>query len=112
MTDFYEDACYLSNSEAEPDSEVEDFDHDFKDDAVDCVRRKARPTKESVSSESFQWEDPQALLDTWLGELDNLNVVSASLHVPFIVAAPNRFSSSALRLLWKMTVQDAAEVSD
>lgn len=61
MTDFYEEACYLSNSEAEPDSESEDT----------VVKPVAKP--EPV------WDDPQALLNTWLGELDNLNMVSHDL---------------------------------
>ncbi|KAI9552132.1 Ras-associated and pleckstrin-like proteiny domains-containing protein 1 [Daphnia sinensis] len=56
MSDFYEEACYLSNSEAEPDSETED--------AVVKPAAKAE----------LAWDDPQALLNTWLGELDNLNM--------------------------------------
>ncbi len=58
MSDFYEEACYLSNSEAEPDSETEDS-----------------VAKPAVKPE-LAWDDPQALLNTWLGELDNLHMVS------------------------------------
>ena len=61
MSDYYEEACYLSNSEAEPDSENEDS-----------------VTKPVIKPE-LTWDDPQALLNTWLGELDNLNMVSHDL---------------------------------
>ena len=62
MTDFYEDACYLSNSEAEePDSEAEDFSE-----------------PKTTEPEQLAWDDPQALLNTWLGELDSLKAVSTS----------------------------------
>lgn len=59
MSDFYEEACYLSNSEAEPDSETEDS-----------------VAKPAAVKPELAWDDPQALLNTWLGELDNLHMVS------------------------------------
>ena len=65
MTDFYEDTCYLSNSEAEPDSESEDV----------ATSEQQPPLPASVDGQTT-WDDPQALLNTWLGELDNLNMVS------------------------------------
>lgn len=64
MSDFYEEACYLSNSEAEPDSETEDF------------TVTGSQETEAVAKPELAWDDPQALLNTWLGELDNLNMVS------------------------------------
>ena len=68
MSDFYEEACYLSNSEAEPDSETED------------VATSAHNDK-TVAKPELAWDDPQALLNTWLGELDNLNMVSLRYQV-------------------------------
>lgn len=59
MTDFYEESCYLSNGEAEADSETEDF-----------------APIEAPKSGELAWDDPQALLNTWLGELDSLKMVS------------------------------------
>jgi hypothetical protein len=67
MTDFYEDACYLSNSEAEPDSEAEDNLLYFSE---------SKSTTASSQPEQLAWDDPQALLNTWLGELDSLKAVS------------------------------------
>ena len=77
MTDFYEDACYLSNSEAEPDSEVEDLEDTIVSGA-DSSRAKQTPSE-------LQWDDPQALLNTWLGELDNLKVVSRNFENSFLL---------------------------
>lgn len=59
MTDFYEEACYLSNGEAD-DSEPD----------------------ETLPAHSAQlaWDDPQALLSAWLGELDSLGAVSNSFQ--------------------------------
>lgn len=68
MSDFYEEACYLSNSEAEPDSETED-----------SVAKPAAVKPELV------WDDPQALLNTWLGELDNLHMVSHDMLPVFLL---------------------------
>lgn len=70
MTDFYEEACYLSNSEAEPDSETED--------SGGC--RRATDGSTGQQQPDLAWDDPQALLNTWLGELDSLKVVSFALH--------------------------------
>ncbi|KAK4035860.1 hypothetical protein OUZ56_027941 [Daphnia magna] len=72
MSDFYEEACYLSNSEAEPDSETED--------AVVKPAAKAE----------LAWDDPQALLNTWLGELDNLNMFVLVYRVLFFVGECGR----------------------
>lgn len=69
MSDFYEEACYLSNSEAEPDSETEDS--------------VAKP----VVKPELVWDDPQTLLNTWLGELDNLHMVSHDLLPVFLLQA-------------------------
>ena len=75
MTDFYEDACYLSNSEAEPDSEAEDNLLYFSE----C---KSTAAGSSQAAEQLAWDDPQALLNTWLGELDSLKAVSVFLALP------------------------------
>jgi hypothetical protein len=79
MTDFYEDACYLSTSEPEPDSEVEELDDDVNHDSRRSNGKAATKGSSAPSSEPLQWEDPQALLNTWLGELDSLKVVSGSI---------------------------------
>ena len=80
MTDFYEDACYLSTSEPEPDSEVEELDDDVNHDSRRSNGKAATKGSSAPSSEALQWEDPQALLNTWLGELDSLKVVSGSIY--------------------------------
>lgn len=80
MTDFYEDACYLSNSEAEPDSETEDSGGGgcgVNGSGAMLSRNKAAAEPE------LAWDDPQALLNTWLGELDSLQVVSLHFTVFF-----------------------------
>ena len=71
MSDFYEEACYLSNGEAD-DSEAEEFapmGH-----LSPTPRKQPIPAKESGE---LAWDDPAALLSTWLGELDSLQMVSA-----------------------------------
>lgn len=82
MSDFYEEACYLSNSEAEPDSETED--------AVVKPAAKAE----------LAWDDPQALLNTWLGELDNLNMVSHHILLPVFLFCILHFRG----LFWAIVV--------
>lgn len=76
MTDFYEDACYLSNSEAEPDSETEECSSSSGVGA-------SKPDVVQHDPASAAWEDPQALLNTWLGELDNLQAVSPNTILSF-----------------------------
>lgn len=71
MSDFYEEACYLSNSEAEPDSETEDVFTTTSSNRA-CLENH----REAATKPELAWDDPQALLNTWLGELDNLNMVS------------------------------------
>ena len=81
MTDYYEDACYLSNSEAEPDSETEDCGADDGSGA----RLTNNPEPE------LAWDDPQALLNTWLGELDSLQAVSLKFTFLFFSRFPCKY---------------------
>ena len=67
MTDFYEDACYLSNSEPEADSD---------DDSGPIIPASSAQPDASGQPEEESWDDPQVLLNTWLGELDHLKEVS------------------------------------
>lgn len=82
MSDFYEEACYLSNSEAEPDSETEDVFTTTISNRTTCQEKHIKK-EEAVIKPELAWDDPQALLNTWLGELDNLNMVSDATSLCF-----------------------------
>ena len=77
MTDFYEDACDLSNSEPEADSD--------DDMAPVLPAAGASSGQADASGPPESWDDPQTLLNTWLGELDNLKEVSPSWLFPCYV---------------------------
>ena len=72
MTDFYEDACYLSDSEPEADS---DDDSGAPIVAAAAAAAAAAADASAQPDASASWDDPANLLNTWLGELDHLKEV-------------------------------------
>lgn len=76
MTDYYEDACYLSNSEAEPDSEAEECSDSIGTNKP-AISSSGSTTTAGNKPEQLNWDETQALLNTWMGELDSLQAVSA-----------------------------------
>lgn len=88
MSDFYEEACYLSNGEAEADdSEAEEF-----------APMGSHAEAPAARSGELAWDDPAAMLDAWLGELDSLQMVSTASIVDIHQGALQALQSGARRL--------------
>ncbi len=83
MTDYYEDACYLSNSEAEPDSEAEECSDSIGTNKP-AISSSGSTTTTGNKPEQLNWDETQALLNTWMGELDSLQAVSAKPFTFFL----------------------------